>query len=167
MKTKGLKLIIFSVAILCLASFTVLSKSNKTDGPEKTINHSHASVSGKECPRCEGTGRISYDCQFCNYGNRECQLCYGKCEIRCTYCQGGGSFRCNRCAGRGYNGEDECPNCNGTGEIECSNCSGTKIIPCPSCGAKGMVPCMSCGGKGYTEWNCPQCGGSGVVDDDD
>jgi DnaJ-class molecular chaperone len=27
------------------------------------------------------------------------------------------------------------------------------------------VACMTCGGKGYTEWNCPECRGTGVVDD--
>lgn len=164
MKTKALKVFFYSISVACLAAFTVSWQSATTDNT--TGKHSHASVSGRECPRCDGSGTLREDCSFCDNGNRECTLCYGKCEIRCSYCQGGGSFRCNRCAGRGYNGENECPNCNGSGEVQCDNCKGTQIIPCPSCGAKGLVACMSCGGRGYTEWKCPECNGSGVVDDD-
>ncbi len=164
MKTKALKVFVCSVSIACLAAF-IISWQSATPDPTNG-KHPTASVSGRECPSCNGSGTIRNDCSFCDNGYRECNLCYGKSEIRCSYCQGGGSFRCNRCAGRGYNGDEECPNCNGSGEIQCDNCKGTQIIPCPSCGAKGLVPCSSCGGRGYTEWNCPQCGGSGVVDDD-
>ncbi|MBP5547258.1 MAG: hypothetical protein J6X58_00015 [Bacteroidales bacterium] len=167
MKPKALKLFIFSAAIVCLTSFTVNRQTASTaKNAVLTENHTHSTLHGRECPNCKGNGRIQIDCSFCDNGNRECQLCYGKCEIRCTYCQGGGSFRCNSCAGRGYFGEEECSNCKGSGEIQCESCKGTKITPCPSCGASGLVACLSCGGKGYTDWKCPECDGSGVVDDD-
>ena len=165
MKHRGLKILAISVAVIGLASFTVLRQSPTTDNAPAVATHAHSAVCGKQCPRCEGTGRITNQCNFCDNGYRECQLCYGNKEIRCTYCQGGGSFRCNRCAGRGYIGESECPDCNASGQIECNQCHGTGQIACTSCGAEGHVACMTCGGKGYTEWNCPECRGTGVVDD--
>ena len=145
MKIKTLSTILIAVSVFFLTAFT---------------------FSGDKCPRCDGEGIIRPQCQFCNGGYRECSLCYGKSEIRCTYCQGGGSFRCNSCAGRGYNGEDECSRCSGKGEIECEQCHGTGLISCPSCGAQGHVACMTCGGRGYTEWRCPDCNGTGQIDND-
>ena len=79
MKNKTLKLTAFSFAILFLVAFSTV---------------------GDTCRRCSGDGTIRSECQFCDNGYRQCNLCYGNKEIRCTYCQGGGSFQCNWCAGR-------------------------------------------------------------------
>ena len=144
MKHRALFLTAFIFATLFLASFTLM---------------------GDTCRRCGGEGIIREECQFCNYGYRQCNLCYGNKEIRCTYCQGGGSFKCNWCAGRGYSGDEECSNCGGSGYVQCEQCRGTGTIACPSCGAEGHVSCSTCGGRGYTEWRCPDCGGTRVVDD--
>lgn len=52
-----------------------------------------------------------------------------------------------------------------SGDRECSRCSGTGSINCTSCGGAGNQPCSQCGQTSIQYWTCPDCRGSGRVDD--
>lgn len=120
-------------------------------------------VSGdRDCSRCDGTGKITDNCSFCGgRGWRDCSLCNGQKSLRCTVCGGAGSYACPHCHGR----NDECRYCGGEGTIKCDRCSGTGSINCTSCGGAGNQPCSQCGQTGIKEWTCPDCRGTGKVDD--
>lgn len=120
-------------------------------------------VSGdRDCSRCGGTGKIADNCSFCSgRGWRDCSLCNGHKSLRCTVCGGEGSYICPHCHGR----NDECRYCGGNGTIKCDRCSGTGSINCTSCGGAGNQPCGQCGQTGIKEWNCPDCRGTGKVND--
>ena len=119
-------------------------------------------VSDRECSRCSGTGKIESNCTFCGgRGWRDCSLCNGNKSIRCTVCGGAGEYVCPQCRGRNEN----CGTCGGNGTIKCDRCSGTGSINCTSCGGSGHDPCGQCGQTGIQYWNCPDCRGTGRVDD--
>lgn len=116
----------------------------------------------RQCSRCDGTGKIADNCSFCGgRGWRDCSLCNGHKSIRCTGCGGGGEYVCPQCRGRNEN----CGTCGGDGTIKCDRCSGTGSINCTSCGGAGNQPCGQCGQTGVKYWTCPDCRGTGRIDD--
>ena len=121
-----------------------------------------AVTSDRICSRCEGTGHIADNCTFCGgRGWRDCSLCNGHKSYRCNVCGGEGSYVCPQC--RGYN--EDCAYCKGSGRIHCDRCSGTGSITCERCGGAGNEPCYQCNQTGIHYWTCPECRGTGRVDD--
>ena len=116
----------------------------------------------RECSRCSGRGTIPDNCSFCGgRGWRDCSLCNGNKSIRCTVCGGAGEYVCPQCRGRNEN----CRTCGGDGIIGCDRCSGTGSINCTSCRGSGHYPCSQCNQTGIKNWTCPDCRGTGRVDD--
>lgn len=105
----------------------------------------NADSGGKKCTYCDGTGRVSVVCSFCN---------------------GAKYTKCHNCGG---DGKEQCPNCHGACQLwsseygyykACTRCSGHGYITCSFC-TNGKVTCTSCNGKGVKESTCTHCGGLG------
>lgn len=114
----------------------------------------------------ENSGRRGYDnCDECESGVNQCDVCYGSGEIDCDYCGGTGTETCDDCDGRGedeegnecnkcwgggelqcgecHNGSEECQECYGSGDIECHNCEGEERISNPNKTLVNVTACVS------------------------
>lgn len=122
----------------------------------------------KDCERCHGSGLDYRPCAFCGgQGTRECDFCLGKKMVRCNDCGGTGQVFCVHCNGRGgVQIKDEwrtCQWCGGQGTPDCERCKKTGQIVCWKCGGAGLYECNQCHGDRVTQWQCPQCSGTGKV----
>ena len=108
-----------------------------------------------KCLRCDGTGRLTSDCNICS-GR-------GTMAIRCRKCSGTGTYTqeagpCARCKATGLLVDGTvCPRCKGhktqmAFSTTCSQCSGLGTF---------NAPCKSCGGSLHFEINCSNCNGTG------
>ena len=108
------------------------------------------------CFKCDGKGKVKYDCQGCNGS--------GKYSAVCRPCGGTGAVSVK---------DTECRNCGGEGILNnmlCPGCKGNKVWQahppktCDGCLGSGVYKddCKKCTGAGRFNATCNKCGGSGL-----
>jgi len=108
-----------------------------------------------KCLRCDGTGRLTSDCNICS-GR-------GVMAVRCRKCHGIGTYTqeagpCVRCREKGVLLDGTiCPRCKGR-KTQMAFTS-----PCAQCSGSGTfnAPCKKCGGSLRIEIHCSNCNGTG------
>ena len=75
------------------------------------------------CRRCNGSGRVSKPCPYCDSTGRIRK------SSKCKQCPAAGELDCGECRGRGRSIRmSTCENCSGTGSglrLSCGDCGGT------------------------------------------
>ncbi len=146
------------------------SSSNNNSDKLRTLKRQILAIdskAGKNCKKCDGSGKISIKkkCEYCDgVGEVDCKECTNG-KVNCSNCQGIGSFicrfniynvgfcrdcGCTYCIG-GYHNRVRCQTCNGYGYLTCSTCNQHGVLICSRCD-KGEVDgeeyCRTCKGLG-------------------